>query len=153
MKAGQNSSYPAAARIGLCLSVAWLCLAALLPCLADSVNPPLNIPTRPKQVFLPKTMAIEDYFPKKSMDYAVPEPVNLAAFRVPGLTYAAMKILGDNLFVVVDNTKFDTMADIYKDNRLRGKSNFVTLDAIIHPYLALRNAILAKVIEEHLAPD
>jgi len=157
MVAAQNFGQLAGTAVlaGLCLTLAQLCLAlAPVTCLADSVNPPLSVmPQKAKTPLLPQKLSIEDYFPKKSMDYALADPVNLDNARVPGLTPASMKMLSDNLFVIVDNTKFDTMADIYKDNRLRGKSNFVTADAVIHPYLALRNSILAGVIEEHLVRD
>src|SRR5262249_4529898 len=60
---------------------------------------------------------------------------------------------GQCSFVVVDNTDFTTMSDLYRENRLNGKSNFVTADSIVHPYFAFTNGLLARVIQEHMTPE
>jgi hypothetical protein len=45
------------------------------------------------------------------------------------------------------------MQDIYRDNRLSGKSNFVTADSIIHPYFCFVNRVLIDTIKEIAIPN
>jgi hypothetical protein len=54
--------------------------------------------------------------------------------------------------VVSDNPPFMSMSEIYRDNRLKGKSSFITADCVVHPYFALTNKILRDVIYEKVMP-
>lgn len=96
-----------------------------------------------------KEISIEDLFPKTEIPYVYPNPVALTGQTVGGLNEKNSATLGTNLFVVVDNTKYNTFAELYKGNRLKGKSNFVTVDALMHSFVCVRNGILANAIEAH----
>lgn len=100
-----------------------------------------------------KELNLEDLFPKTEIPYAYPNPVDLSGMTVGGLSEKNTATLGTNLFVVVDNTKYDTIADLYRSNRLKKKSNFVTVDALMHSFLAMRNGILASTVVEHAYPE
>lgn len=136
-----------------------LACALLLPLAAsgqlDNTPSTIRVPKREKQIvpLHKKEVSLEDLFPKTDFAYAYPQPVDLQGLRIAGLTAKSAAALGTNLFVVINNIKYASMAELYRDNRLKGKSNFVTVDSIMHPYLAFRNEILARTIEEHLAPD
>jgi hypothetical protein len=112
---------------------------------------PGSLKAQPQKVPTKET-SLEDFFPKTDLPYMVATPIDLSGFKVGGLSPKEVPVLGQNLFVVVDNTQFSTMADVYKDNRLKGKSNFVTVDSVIHPYFAIHNSIMADVIKENLCP-
>ncbi len=99
-----------------------------------------------------KEMSLNDFFPKSDLPYLIAYPVDLDGLKITGLQPKLIHTLGNNLFVVVENTPYSTMADVYRDNRLKGKSNFVTADCIVNAYFALHNAILAAVIKERLCP-
>lgn len=116
---------------------------------------PMRLPPKEKpQVPLHKKEAnLEDFFPHTEIPYAYPNPVDLQGMTVGGLNEKNTATLGTNLFVVIDNTKYNTMAELYRANRLKKKSNFVTVDALMHSFLALRNGMLANMIEEHLQPE
>ncbi len=115
----------------------------------------IRLPTREKQQvpFHKKEVNLEDLFPKTEIPYAYPNPVDLQGLKVGGLLPKTTTTLGANLFVVVDNTKYATMAELYRANRIKGKSNFVTVDALMHSFLSIRNGMLANSIEEHVAPE
>jgi hypothetical protein len=123
------------------------------PFAADSY--PVRVPTREKQPvpFHKKEVNLEDLFPKTEIPYLYPNPVDLEGLKVGGLLPKTTTTLGANLFVVVDNTKYATMSELYRANRIKGKSNFVTVDALMHSFLSIRNGMLAKSIEEHVAPE
>ncbi len=116
---------------------------------------PMRLPPKEKpQVPLHKKEAnLEDLFPHTEIPYAYPNPVDLQGMTVGGLNEKNTATLGSNLFIVIDNTKYNTMAELYRANRLKKKSNFVTVDALMHSFLALRNGMLANMIEEHLLPE
>jgi hypothetical protein len=101
----------------------------------------------------PKASRLEEIMPRRDFPVAFLQPLSLAGVKIPGLNKKSVQMLGQNFFVVVDNTKFSTMSEIYKENRQRGKSNFVTADCIVHPYFAFTNRVIADVITEHIAPD
>lgn len=100
-----------------------------------------------------KELNLEDLFPHTEIPYAYPNPVDLQNMTVGGLSEKNTATLGANLFVVVDNTKYNTIAELYRANRVKKKSNFVTVDALMHSFLAMRNGMLATMIEEHLVPE
>lgn len=142
--------------------IAWiLALAVSLPTVALAQTTPaldmtpMRLPPKEKpQVPLHKKEAnLEDLFPHTEIPYAYPNPVDLQGMTVGGLNEKNTATLGSNLFIVIDNTKYNTMAELYRANRLKKKSNFVTVDALMHSFLALRNGMLANMIEEHLQPE
>src|SRR5579883_776053 len=81
------------------------------------------------------------------------QPIPLKGVVISGLLPKSVEALGNNYFIVVDNTKYMRMADIYREARLSGKSIFVTADSIIHPYLAFTNRLLAEVVLSRMIPD
>lgn len=81
------------------------------------------------------------------------QPIPLHGVNVSGLQAKNVDTLGFNYFVVVDNSKYQRMTDVYKETRVTGKSNFVTADSIIHPYLAFSNRVLADVCTRQMKPD
>ncbi|MBS1955340.1 MAG: DUF3160 domain-containing protein [Cyanobacteria bacterium SZAS-4] len=116
---------------------------------------PMRLPPKEKpQVPTHKKEAnLEDLFPHTEIPYAYPNPVDLQGLTVGGLNEKNTATLGTNLFIVIDNTKYNTIAELYRANRLKKKSNFVTVDALMHSFLALRNGMLANMIDEHLQPE
>lgn len=116
---------------------------------------PMRLPPKEKaQVPVhKKEVNLEDLFPHTEIPYAYPNPIDLQNMTVGGLSEKNTAALGTNQFVVIDNTKYNTMADLYRANRLKKKSNFVTVDALMHSFLAMRNGMLAHMIEEHLQPE
>jgi hypothetical protein len=145
-------------------SVKLLCLFLLVTNFAQNTsalaNPfddmpifrPAGLPM-PSQPSVPtKELSLEDFFPKTDLPYMIATPIDMTGLTVNGLQPAFVPKLGQNLFQVVDNAPFTTMAEIYKDNRLKGKSNFVTTDSIVHPYFAISNSIMAAVIKTKLCP-
>lgn len=99
-----------------------------------------------------KAQKIEDIVQRQDIPYSFPTMIPLAGISISGLGPKAVSSLSENYFVVKSNTNVLRMADIYKENRLSGKSNYVTIDSILHPYLALTNRIQADLIKRHLLP-
>lgn len=99
-----------------------------------------------------KERTLEDFFPKVDLPYALATAYDMTGLKVTGLDQKYLPALGQNLFVVLENTPYTSMADVYRENRLKGKSSFVTADCIVHAYFALNNAILRDVITEKVAP-
>lgn len=116
---------------------------------------PIKLPTQGnnKPVTITKDTSIEAVLKPQELKTTPVEPISLEGIKIPGTTPASIKILSMNHFVVINNTQYESMADLYKDNRLKGKPNFVTLDAIVHPYFATTNGLIAAVVEEHAMPD
>lgn len=115
---------------------------------------PVRLPQREKAaVPVRKELNIEDLFPKTEIPYVYPNPVDLSGMTVGGLSEKNSTTLGANLFVVVDNTKYSTVAELYKANRIKGKSSFVTVDALMHSFLAVRNGMLASSLEDYAISD
>jgi hypothetical protein len=81
------------------------------------------------------------------------QPYSLEGTRIPGLTEKSVRQLGLNQFIVVANSPFVSMTDLYRDNRLRGKPNFVTADSIVHPYFAFTDGVKAVVLKQRVAGD
>ena len=81
------------------------------------------------------------------------QPIPTAGLKISGLTKSSVELLGFNYFIVVDNSNYTRIADIYRDSRLNGKSNFVTADSVIHPYTGYANRVLADVAVKQITPD
>jgi hypothetical protein len=112
-------------------------------------NPALNRKPMP----LPeKEKTLEDFFPKTDTDFPVPALYPLKGVAVPGLDAKSVALLSQFSMVVADNPPYTSMSQIYRDNRLKGKSSFVTADCMVHPYFAINNKILRDVIYEKVLP-
>lgn len=117
-----------------------------------SQNNSQQLQRRPMQ--LPKKASrLEGILPRVDYPTIFLQPLQLSGVRIPGLTNKSVQVLGENFFLVLANTRFNTMAEIYRENRLRGKTNYVTADSIIHPYFAFTNRVIADVVLEHIATD
>ncbi|MBC8000378.1 MAG: DUF3160 domain-containing protein [Leptolyngbya sp.] len=116
---------------------------------------PIKLPSQGnnKPITITKDTSIEAVLKPQELKTTPVEPISLEGIKIPGTTPASIKLLSMNHFVVINNTQYESMADLYKDNRLKGKPNFVTLDAIVHPYFATTNGLIAAVVEEHAMPD
>ncbi len=140
------------------LAVGVLVLDLMQPGLADPTtmgDSPIRMPGfgASAQRVPTKETSLEDFFPKTDLPYMIASPIDLKGLTIGGLSPKFVPSLGQNLFVVVDNTDFSTMSDVYKDNRLKGKSSFVTVDSVIHPYFSLQNSIMAEVVKEKIYPE
>jgi hypothetical protein len=92
---------------------------------------------------------LEDFFSRTEFKEVTLAPLNLRPGKLlPGLNQAAVDKLNCNYFVVVNDARITDFAAVYKQNRVDGYSNFVTVDAIMHPFLANRNAIKVAVISK-----
>ena len=96
---------------------------------------------------------LDDYLKPVNTGAAAVTPIPLHGVRIPGLTSKTVDTLGFNNFVVVNNQKNARMSDLYRDNRLNGKANFVTTDCVLHPYIAFTNRVLADTAEKVVAAD
>jgi hypothetical protein len=110
-------------------------------------------PIRPKSVQLPSAPTLEDEIVRTPMVVQGLNPIWLKGVPISGLHPKSVEILGSTYFIVVDNTKSLRMCDIYRWNRLNGKSNFVTTDSVIHPYFAFTNRLLAELVTHELVPE
>jgi hypothetical protein len=138
-----------------------ICLFALsnqlvCPVFADNIN--FGAPEQAKPFNLQsiqlnqKPTMSTDLFPQTGYALAQPQPIPLQGVKIEGLNKDSVLLLGMNYFVVVDNTKFTDMADVYRENRLDGKTNFVTADCILHSYFAFTNRVIASAILETIGP-
>jgi hypothetical protein len=96
---------------------------------------------------------LEEMIQRTDFPYAQLQPIPLKGVKIQGLQPKSVDTLGWNYFIVVDNSKYSKMSEIYRDSRLNGKSNFVTADSIIHPYLAFTNRVFADAITIQMVPD
>ncbi len=136
----------------LCASV----VAAAAPLGAQSIDvSPYPLQTRQSRPieFQKRAPGLEELIQRSDMPFQILQPIPLQGVRITGLYPKTVDILGFNYFVVVNNTKYRRLSDIYRDNRLKGKSNFVTADSIIHPYTAFTNRVLADAAVKQLTPD
>ncbi len=140
--------------------ITWLCALTLassltLPVCAvdiDALPYPLRSkPTKPIQVDR-KNRTIEDVVDRIDVPYSFPQAVPLQGITISGLGPAAAQTLGMTYFVVAANTKAARMSEIYKENRVAGKANYVTVDSVIHPYLAYTNRVHADLIKRYFTP-
>ncbi|PZM80418.1 MAG: hypothetical protein DKT66_14240 [Candidatus Melainabacteria bacterium] len=122
--------------------------------LTESGMNPIKLPaSMTKHPSLEKDQSLEAILKPQELPTTPVTPISLAGIKIPGVTPATTNLLAQNHFVVINNTNFETMGDLYRDNRLKGKPNFVTLDSIVHPYFATTNGLIAAVIEEHVMPE
>src|SRR5579883_3302102 len=92
----------------------------------------------------PRKDNLEDFFTRTEFKEADLVPLTLRPGKLlPGLSQSAVDKLNSSYFVVVHDARVTDFASIYKQNHVDGFSNFVTVDAIMHPYLTHRNAIKA----------
>ncbi len=105
----------------------------------------------PKRTF--GTASLKDMFPQMSVATHQPQALALTGMNLDGLGVKSSKMLGNNHFVVVQGTAFDTMSAIYKSNRETDKSNFITADPFVHAYFAFNNATAYKVVSDTLYPE
>jgi hypothetical protein len=126
-------------------------------CSADILDQ--MFPGVPRQRFqrpntqVPHATTLEDLLPRVDYPVKYMQAVPLHDLPIPGLDKNSLDTLGFNYFVAVDNAPYTDMSSLYRSNRLRGKSNFVTVDSILHPYLAFTNRVLANVIEHHIVSE
>lgn len=97
---------------------------------------------------LERRTKLEDLFKRRPLNVFPPDPVDLSGVKVPGLLPKNVSLLGNNSFVVVNDTSFTKLSDLYRENRENGKGNFVTVDSLLHPYFGFSNGLLGSVIEE-----
>lgn len=99
-----------------------------------------------------KTQKLEDMIERHEIPYGFPPMIPLQGIAIGGLGPKAIQSLGENYFVVRSNTSTIKMSDLYKDNRAAGKANYVTIDCVLHPYIAYSNRIHAETAKRHLLP-
>ncbi|MBS2005915.1 MAG: DUF3160 domain-containing protein [Cyanobacteria bacterium SZAS TMP-1] len=95
---------------------------------------------------------LSDMFPSVSMGLVPPTPMSLEGVKIPGLSNKSVSTLAMNGFIVVHGNSFHfpTMAELYRDNRLNNRSNFITADVFTHLYFVLTNTLFVKVIDQAL---
>jgi hypothetical protein len=101
----------------------------------------------------PTEPTLENMFVRTDIPVQPLTPFSLEGTKIGGLTDHTVRQLAAQQFIVIDNSRFKNMADVYRDNRLRGKPNFVTVDCIVHPYFAFTNGVAAAVITKYAASD
>ena len=99
-----------------------------------------------------KNQRLEDLITRQDIPYGFAPMIPLQGISIAGLGQKATLSLGDNYFVVRNNTGTVRMSDLYRENRLSGKANYVTMDCIVHPYLAFTNRLMAETVRKHLLP-
>ncbi|HEY9784335.1 MAG TPA: DUF3160 domain-containing protein, partial [Candidatus Obscuribacterales bacterium] len=127
-------------------------LAAFAPQAEAQLSQDRMIPIQlPRNLERPRSRepdsSLESVLRYKELPTVPVQPVSLEGLNIPGVQPSTVRTLGMYHFAVINNTPFSTMAELYRDNRLKGKPNFVTADCIVHPYLATTNGIIAAVIE------
>ena len=127
------------------------------PVLADNLDygqPQRTVPFNLQSIQLnPKTSPLStDLFPQTTFPVSTPQPIPLQGVNIQGLDKESVLLLGMNYFVVVNNTNFSDMSDVYRQNRLAGRTNFVTTDCILHSYFAFTNSVIASAILETISP-
>ncbi len=140
---------------GSCLAssspvAAQLSQSELLPSLTPFKlrNADANRPLKPKE-----KQTLEDLFRRSDLRVTNGQPIDLGMAKIPGLPDKGLYQLAMNYFVVVSGTPYKKMSEVYTENRLEGKPNFVTVDSVLHPYFGFTNGVLAEAIETRLAPD
>jgi len=96
---------------------------------------------------------IEDILRKSEIETAYLPPISLDGLKLTSINDQAMNRLGQNYFVAINDPRRKTFGQIYRENRTLGRSNFVTLDSLVHPALAHHNRIVASVTENRLEPQ
>lgn len=119
----------------------------------SQLNPIRLNTNQQKPISLEKAQTLEVILKPQELQTTPLQPISLAGVKIPGANPATVNMLAMNHFVVINNSNFETMGELYRDNRLKGKPNFVTLDSIVHPYFATTNGLISAVIEDHAMPD
>jgi hypothetical protein len=99
-----------------------------------------------------KIQRLEDLVPRQDIPYGFAPMIPLQGITIAGLGPKATLSLGESYFVVRSNTNALRMSELYRDNRLAGRANYVTMDCVVHPYLAFTNRVFAETIRKHLIP-
>lgn len=99
-----------------------------------------------------KAQKLEDMIERQEIPYGFPPMIPLQGITISGLGPKAIQALGENYFVVRSNTTTIKMSDLYKDNRSAGKANYVTIDCVLHPYIAYTNRVHAETAKRYLLP-
>lgn len=99
-----------------------------------------------------KAQKLEDMIDRQEIPYGFPPMIPLQGITIGGLGPKAIQALGENYFVVRSNTTTIKMSDLYKDNRSAGKANYVTIDCVLHPYIAYTNRVHAETAKRYLLP-
>ena len=99
-----------------------------------------------------KTQKLEEMVERQDIPYGFPPIIPLQGITIGGLGPKAIHSLGENYFVVRSNTTTIKMSDLYKDNRSAGKANYVTIDCVLHPYIAYTNRVHAETAKRYLLP-
>lgn len=98
----------------------------------------------------PPPLSFGIFFKEKEMETTTVPPMNMRDMKIPGLSEKGSESLGLNYFSVVNDSGFNSMSALYKENRIQGKPSLVTVDSMLHPYLAFRNGLFADIIEARL---
>ncbi len=101
----------------------------------------------------PKIPSFNELVLPSSYPYTYLEAVNLEGMKIKGLTDSSIALLNKSYFVVVNNTDFKLMSDIYQNNRKINKTSYITLDYIWHCYMGVRNSISFNVAKNFLYYD
>lgn len=136
---------------------AQLCFSFAMPPLVSALDfdaLPYQLKSKPQKPIQmdKKNQSLEEIIDRADIPYSFPQPIPLQGINISGLNSKSVQILGENYFVVLNNTHVTRMADLYRENRANGKANFVTVDCVLHPYLGFSNRIYADVIKKHLLP-
>lgn len=113
----------------------------------------LNELENPSRSLTPSSSS--DIFPVVNLNLSTPQPLSLSGIKISGLSPENIKTLAYYHMVVLhgsadQGTAYDTMYGIYQNNRLSGRSNFVTADTFVHAYFTYMNTLTVKVVEDTL---
>ncbi|MBU6450313.1 MAG: DUF3160 domain-containing protein, partial [Cyanobacteria bacterium REEB67] len=116
----------------------------------------MNTPASPGQVGAGRHVpSLTDMFPAVSLGLLSPQPISLEGVKIPGLTQRSVDALANNQMAVIYGNGFNypSMSDLYRENRIMGRSNFVSADVLTHLYYVFTNSIFIKVVENTLYPE
>lgn len=112
-----------------------------------------NTMGKPIKIDRKRKPTLADVFPHRELSVIPLQPISLSGVKIPGLSEEQVYNLGVNYFCVINNTDVDSFSKLYKWNRLQGKSSFITVDCLMHPYFGFKNALMGAVIEKYLYAD
>jgi hypothetical protein len=117
----------------------------------DKANQDLNTPAS-GPLSLQRQPNLSDLFPSIPLGLTIPQPISLEGIKIPGLNNKSVETLAYNQFIVVHGNSFNfpSMVDLYRDNRVTGRSNFISSDVITHLYFVIMNTIYLRVVEDTL---
>jgi hypothetical protein len=120
----------------------------------DKADQDLNTPAS-GPLGLQRQPNLSDLFPSIPLGLTIPQPISLEGIKIPGLNNKSVETLAYNQFMVVHGNSFNfpNMADLYRDNRVSGRSNFISSDVITHLYFVIMNTIYLKVVEDTLCGE